>query len=77
MCDESSSVSSLEGVAVIQAVVGIVWKQGGSKDSEEMKSHSGCIWNIELGGFMMCWLWDVSRRKELRIAHLAAGVSIL
>lgn len=77
MCEESFSFSSLECVAVIQAVVGSVWEQGGSNDSEEMKSYSACIWNVEPGGFIMYWMWNVSKRKELRIGHLADGVSIM
>lgn len=38
MCEESFSFSSLECVAVTQAIVGSVWEQGGSNASEEMKS---------------------------------------
>lgn len=34
MCEKSFSVSSLEGVAVIQAIIGGVWEQGGNNDSE-------------------------------------------
>lgn len=39
MFGEPLYVSSLEGVAVIQAVVGSVWEQGGSNDKDEMKSY--------------------------------------
>lgn len=63
MCEEPFSFSNLEGIAAIQAIVKSVWEQVGSNDSDEMKSYSTCIWNVEPGGFIMYWMWNVSKRK--------------